>query len=163
MAADIEGFILAGGKSRRMGTDKSQLTLAGKTFIESIAEQMQSVTTRLQIVGKSAHKSFPAVDDVFANWGALGGVHAALKACQTSWALVVACDFPLVTTDLFRRLANLSGDAEAVAPIQDDGIPQPLCALYRRSACLDRAEHLINSGERKPIALLQSVSTRWVL
>jgi len=49
-----------------------------------------------------------------------------------------------------------------VAPIQRDLVPQPLCTLYRVDACLEQAERLIKSGERKPIALLQSVRTRWV-
>jgi molybdopterin-guanine dinucleotide biosynthesis protein A len=89
-------------------------------------------------------------------------VHAALSACSAEWALIVACDFPLVTGELFTRLAGLGEDFDAVAPIQSDGIPQPLCALYRVRPCLPRAEQLIKSGERKPLALLQSLHTRWV-
>ena len=68
----------------------------------------------------------------------------------------------MVTSELFAKLASLAEDFEAVAPIQRDGIPQPLCALYRVEPCLSRAEQFIKSGERKPIALLQSVTTRWV-
>jgi molybdopterin-guanine dinucleotide biosynthesis protein A len=59
-------------------------------------------------------------------------------------------------------LASLREGFEAIAPVQSDGIPQPLCALYQTERCLGRAEELINSGERKPVALLQSVQTRWV-
>ncbi len=51
---------------------------------------------------------------------------------------------------------------EAVAPVQLDQVPQPLCTLYRVEPCLAQAEQLIKSGERKPIALLQSVRTRWI-
>jgi molybdopterin-guanine dinucleotide biosynthesis protein A len=75
---------------------------------------------------------------------------------------VVACDFPFVTSELFARLAGVRSDFEAVAPIQQDGIPQPLCSLYRVEPCLRLAERLIKSDERKPITLLQSVRTRWV-
>jgi molybdopterin-guanine dinucleotide biosynthesis protein A len=103
-----------------------------------------------------------AVPDIHSRWGALGGVHAALSACGASWALVVACDFPFVTGELFQKLASLRADFEAVAPIQADSIPQPLCSLYRVEPCLALAEKLIKTGERKPIALLQSVRTRWV-
>ncbi|HAF13147.1 MAG TPA: hypothetical protein DHU55_13785 [Blastocatellia bacterium] len=166
----IEGFILAGGASRRMGTDKARLTLAGLTFVERIAGELSAVTSSVSLVGSStsdaSQVNLPVdlrrVADVYSRWGALGGVHAALAACSAEWALIVACDFPLVTGELFLRLANLSEDSDAVAPIQNDQIPQPLCALYRREACLGRAQELINSGERKPIALLQSVRTRWV-
>jgi molybdopterin-guanine dinucleotide biosynthesis protein A len=161
----IEGFILVGGQSRRMGTDKSQLVLAGQTFVERIAGELSEVTSSVKLVGGKLPASklkLPTVPDIYPQWGALGGVHAALSACSTEWALVVACDFPFVTRQLFAKLASMRTDFEAVAPIQNDGIPQPLCALYRVEPCLRLAEQFIKSGERKPVALLQSMKTRWV-
>jgi len=160
----IAAFILAGGASRRMGTDKSQLTLDGKSFVERIAAALAEISGNITVVGKSATDStrLRYVPDVHPNWGALGGVHGALAASDAAWCLIVACDFPFVTAELFGRLASLREGFEAVAPVQSDGIPQPLCALYQTERCLGRAEELINSGERKPIALLQSVQTRWV-
>jgi molybdopterin-guanine dinucleotide biosynthesis protein A len=165
----IAGFILAGGESRRMGTDKSRLVLDGQSFVERIAGELSAVAWSVSIVGSgpdvsqpSARTNLPKVSDVYPHWGALGGVHGALSACSAAWALVVACDFPFVTRELFARLQSLGEGFEAVAPIQSDGIPQPLCALYRAEPCRERAEQLIKSGERKPVALLQSVETRWV-
>lgn len=170
MSDAIQGFILAGGESRRMGTDKSRLVLDGQSFIERIARELAPLTASIRLVGDkfSQADSEPKIKlkvapDIFPQWGALGGVHAALSACSATWALVVACDFPFVTSELFHYLASVRGDFEAVAPIQHDGIPQPLCSLYRVEPCLRLAEQLIKSGERKPIALLQSVRTRWVL
>jgi len=170
----IAGFILVGGESRRMGTDKSGLMLNGQSFVDRIAGEVSGVTPLVTIVGSNAaalqlkHSSNLAiVSDVYPHWGALGGLHAALATCSAQssaeWALIVACDFPFVTKELFVRLASVRDGFDAVAPIQSDSIPQPLCALYRVARCLNRAEELIKSGERKPIALLQSVRTRWVL
>ena len=161
----IEGFILIGGQSRRMGTDKSQLVIDGQSFVERIAKELGAASSSTKVVGNNtaaSQLSLPAAPDIYPQWGALGGVHAALSNCSAEWALVVACDFPFVTRELFGRLASLRDDFDAVAPIQGDGIPQPLCALYRVEPCLGRAEQLIKSGERKPVALLQSVHTRWV-
>lgn len=174
MLNGVEGFILAGGDSRRMGTEKSRLVLGGQSFVERIARQLSAITASIKIVGDKAHQveletrneptlTIQVVPDVYRKWGALGGLHAALSACSENWAIVVACDFPLITNELFTSLANLRDDFDAVAPIQEDGIPQPLCSLYRVDPCLRLAERLIESGERKPIALLQSVRTRWVL
>ncbi|MEK6278863.1 MAG: molybdenum cofactor guanylyltransferase [Acidobacteriota bacterium] len=173
--AAIEGFILAGGQSRRMGTDKSRLMINGQTFLERIAVELSAMSASVAVVGagsapvdldaqnsKVGATRIRRVKDVYPTWGALGGVHAALSACSSDWALVVACDFPFVTRNLFARLAELRHDFEAVAPIQSDLVSQPLCSLYRVMPCLGRAEELIKSGERKPIALLQSVRTRWV-
>ena len=166
----IAGFILVGGESRRMGTDKAALSLNGQRFVERIAAEVSGVTPSVTIVGSNGaamqlneSSNLPTAPDIYPQWGALGGVHAALAACSKEWALIVACDFPFVTRELFLRLASVRQDYEAVAPIQNDSIPQPLCALYRVSPCLNRAVELIESGERKPIALLQSVNTRWFL
>jgi molybdopterin-guanine dinucleotide biosynthesis protein A len=166
----IAGFILVGGESRRMGRDKSALTFKGQRFAERIAREVSAVAASVTIVGSNTaalqleHSSnLPTAPDLYPHWGALGGVHAAIAACAADWALIVACDFPFVTGELFVRLANAREGFEAVAPIQSDSIPQPLCALYRVTPCLTRAVNLIESGERKPIALLQSVATRWIL
>lgn len=165
----IEGFILTGGNSRRMGTDKSRLVLAGQSFVERIAGELAAVTSSIKVVGGEVadgalkqKMNLQTAPDVYPQWGALGGLHAALAACSASWALIVACDLPFVTSELFTRLAGVRENNEAVAPIQKNTIPQPLCSLYRLDPCLRRAEQLIKSGERKPVALLQSVRTRWV-
>lgn len=168
----IEGFILAGGQSRRMGTDKSLLTIDGQTFVERIATELSAVASSVTVVGSTQsyptnlatnlQRSLKQIPDIYLRWGALGGVHAALSACPAKWALIVACDFPFVTGDLFLRMAAEREDFEAVAPVQKDLIPQPLCTFYRLNPCLVQAEQLIKSGERKPIALLQSVRTRWL-
>jgi molybdopterin-guanine dinucleotide biosynthesis protein A len=164
-SSSIQGFILAGGQSRRMGKDKAFLTIGGRTFLERIAAELDAVTESVTLVGTNSAGSKPGAKtapDIYPNWGALGGVHAALAACDSDWALVVACDFPFVTRQLFKHLIAGRDAFEAVAPLQKDLIPQPLCTLYRVDPCLLRANELINSGERKPIALLQSVRTRWV-
>lgn len=161
----IEGFILVGGASSRMGTDKARLEMNGLEFVERIAGALACVTERVSVVGareESAVWQLPVVPDVYTKWGALGGLHAALAACRAPWAAVVACDLPLVTGELFARLAARCANFDAVVPVQPDGRPQPLCALYRVAPCLGRAEELIASGERRPRALLRGVRTRWV-
>jgi molybdopterin-guanine dinucleotide biosynthesis protein A len=159
----IDAFILAGGASRRMGTDKSQLLLNGQTLTRRIAEALLKVAGTVTIVGRNvADPQLRSTEDVYPQWGALGGLHTALSACGTDWAFVVACDMPFVSAELFLRLASFRGHFEAVAPVQPDGRPQPLCALYRVVPCLATAEKLIQSGERRPLTLLQSVRTRSV-
>lgn len=154
-----------GGASSRMGTDKAELLLEGRSFVQRIAEELIAVTNSVTLVGKGSEKiqlNLASVPDIYENWGALGGVHAALSASHAPWSLIVACDLPFVTAELFARLAGLREDSEAVAAIQKDGRPQPLAALYRRNTCLAHADKLIKSGERRPIALLQSIRTRWI-
>jgi molybdopterin-guanine dinucleotide biosynthesis protein A len=163
----LQAFILAGGQSRRMGTDKSQLRIQNQTFTERIADTLLELTDSVTLVG--AHQQnprFESVGDVYPQWGALGGLHAALANCRREWALVVACDLPFVTAELFKHLASLAadheGDLDAVVPLQADDRPQPLAAFYRVEPCLERATGLIQAGRRRPLDLLELVKTRWV-
>ena len=163
----MEAFILAGGASRRMGTDKSQLLIERQTFADRIAETLLSVAGSVSLVasvagGQGQSSTLRTVADVYPQWGALGGLHAALAACKHDWAIVVACDLPFVTAELFSFLAGLRLDHDAVVPVQPDGRPQPLAALYRVDPCLQRATELIESGHRRPLDLLNTINTRWV-
>lgn len=156
---DIEGFVLIGGLSSRMGTDKSALTIAGESFVARATAALSGIAETIRLVGGNVTGS---VKDIYENWGAFGGLHAALTSAQTKWAAVLACDLPFVTSGLLQRLTTLREGFDAVAPIQADGRAQPLCALYSVETCRQVATELIESGERRPIALLQSVRTRWV-
>lgn len=167
----IEGFVLAGGASSRMGTDKAQLVLDGRTFVERIATALTAAANPITIVGANragndgfslSGQMLAVVPDVVESWGALGGLHAALSSARADWAFVVACDLPFVTGELFLHLAGLRGDFDAVAPVQEDGRPQPLCSIYRTASSRSIIEKLIKGGERRPVTLLQSVRTRWV-
>jgi molybdopterin-guanine dinucleotide biosynthesis protein A len=159
---DIEAFILTGGASRRMGTDKSQLLIDGQTFTARIAQTLLKLTDSVCLVGREVDPSLPNVPDVYPEWGALGGLHAALTACSREWAIVVACDLPFLTAELFWFLAEKRLDHEAVVPVQEDGRPQPLAALYRVEPCRQHATQLIEAGRRRPLDLLEAVNTRWV-
>jgi molybdopterin-guanine dinucleotide biosynthesis protein A len=164
--SEIEGFILAGGASSRMGADKAHLRLGGRTLVGRIADALGAVAGRLSVVSsKPDARAFglPVVGDVYAGRGALGGLHAALADCRAPWAAVASCDLPFVTAELFARLAASAQEGfDAVAPLQPDGRPQPLCALYARARCLDEAERLILADELRPRALLAAVRTRWL-
>jgi len=152
--SQLQGFILAGGQSRRMGTDKSRLKIENETFTERIYKTLLELTDTITVVR--------AEQDIYPNWGALGGLHTALSVCESEWALVVACDLPFVTAELFKHLASLRTDHDAVVPLQSDGRPQPLAAFYRTQPCRARATELIETGHRRPLDLLELVNTRWV-
>jgi molybdenum cofactor guanylyltransferase len=167
---DVEGFILVGGQSSRMGSDKSQLRFGTLTGVEHIAAALSQLASRIRLVGANNQDhpgGLQTIPDTHLRWGALGGIHAALAACQAEWAIIAACDLPLLTGDLFTRLWQLTSSADggpfdAIVPIQSDGRPQPLCGIYRRNSCSAMASELIGEGEHKPRALLAKVRTRWV-
>jgi molybdenum cofactor guanylyltransferase len=167
---DVEGFILVGGQSTRMGSDKSQLVFGTLTGVEHIAAALGTLTQTVSLVGGDGHHhpaDLRTIPDKHLRWGALGGIHAALAACKSEWAVIVACDLPFLTGDLLARLWQSNSPAagapfDAVVPIQPDERPQPLCGIYRRDSCAAVASQLIADGEHKPRALLAKVQTRWV-
>ena len=163
---DVEGFILVGGASSRMGSDKAQLKFDGQTGVELIAAALRPIAGAVRLVGsreEACLSPLQNIPDLHERWGALGGLHAALSACRSAWAAIVACDLPLVADELFARLWQFAKEPfDTVVPVQPDGRPQPLCAFYRRERCLAATERLIASDEHTPRALLASVSTRWV-
>jgi len=165
---DVEGFILVGGQSSRMGRDKAQLVFGTETGVKCIAAALGALTSRVRLVGAhSQDKSgLQNIADTLEHWGALGGIHAALAECEAEWAAIVACDLPFVTAELFTRLGRFTlrqeNPFDAIVPIQPDERPQPLCALYRRASCSAVVSQLISENEHKPRALLAKVRTRWV-
>ena len=124
-----------------MGTDKARLLLGGQTFIERINRALGLITPDISLVSARPEQydlSLPVVADNYRDCGALGGLHAALRACRAPWAAIVSCDLPFVTGELFRRLGEFRNEeTDAVAPLQPDGRPQPLCALYSPARCLE--------------------------
>lgn len=160
---DVEGFILVGGASSRMGRDKAELTYAGHRSIERIAAELPPPVTLVGGRHEYRHLSLKNVPDLHEHWGALGGIHASLAVAKQPWAVIVACDLPFVTRELFARLRSLADEtSDAIVPIQPDGRPQPLCAFYRPKTCLPETEKLVAQGEHTPRALLATVKTRWV-
>ena len=161
---DLEGFILAGGASSRMGTDKAQLRLGGQTLVESVAGALCEIAGRIRVVSSRHGEELcglGVVPDFYEDCGALGGLHSALAHAEASWVAVASCDLPFVTGDLMRRLTSFVEEGvEAVVPVQADGRVQPLCALYERRPCLEIVERLLREGERRPRVLVAQARTR---
>jgi molybdopterin-guanine dinucleotide biosynthesis protein A len=155
----VAAFILAGGKSTRMGADKAFVTLNGCTLLDRALNLAQSVPSDVSIVGDAAkfQPFAPVVEDIFSNCGPLGGIHAALRASTSELNLILAVDVPFVSADLLRYLiARAEGsNALATVPRTSQGW-QPLCAIYRREFA-DAAEAAIRGGNYKITALFSDV------
>ena len=129
-------LLLAGGQSRRMGTDKAGLLWNGQPFVEVIARQLAVFEERLFSVGAARAPLPPpwrSVTDVYPDCGPMGGLHAGLSACRSPYLAAVSCDLPLLESSLPLHLFSLAcGDYDAVVPVTPDGRVHPLCAVYRK-------------------------------
>jgi molybdopterin-guanine dinucleotide biosynthesis protein A len=142
------GFVLAGGRSSRMGRDKALLPLGDATMLDHIARLVQGVAGRVTLIGppeRYAALGHAVIADKIENCGPLAGVYTALSVTDADWNLVVACDMPSVTAPLFEDLfrAAAASRADAVVPQSPAGL-DPLCAVYHRrvaplaAAAIDR-------------------------
>jgi molybdopterin-guanine dinucleotide biosynthesis protein A len=156
-------FILAGGKSSRMGADKAFLEFQGRTLLARALHLARSVTSEVSIVGsKEKFAPFaPVVEDVFQNCGPLGGIHAALQSSPAELNLMLAVDLPFLSEALLQYLiaeARHVPDAAVIIP-RAGGRWQPLCAGYRRQFAAV-AENALRAGRNKIDPLFAVVSTR---
>jgi molybdopterin-guanine dinucleotide biosynthesis protein A len=161
-AADVAAFVLAGGKSTRMGSDKSFVVLDGRSLLARALGLARSVTDSVRIVG-SAEKfaAFaPVVEDIFRDCGPLGGIHAALRSSTAELNLMLAVDVPFVPSALLRYLVVRARSASAAATVpRARGGWQPLCAIYRREFA-DAAEKALRAGRYKIDALFDDATVQ---
>lgn len=161
--SDVAVFILAGGKSTRMGTDKAFVTLDGRTMLARVLEVARSVADDVHIVGDAAKYApfAPIVEDVFRNCGPLGGIHAALRSSQAELNLILAIDAPFVLPAFLRYLisrARSVPSALATAAHTNEGW-QPLCAVYRCEFA-ELAENALRAGQYKIGTLFDEANTQ---
>ena len=166
---EVDGFVLAGGASSRMGKNKAHLKLGGKTFLERAALSLSAIKPRrIFLVGNFTNENKAAdieiLPDVFKSGtpASIIGLHTALFHAETEWIAVLACDLPFASSSLFKRLTEFVQDEfEAIVPLQKDERAQPLCALYRKT-CLSRVEAALASNEWSLKKLLEKLETRFV-
>jgi len=156
---DVTAFILAGGKSTRMGADKAFVALDGRTLLARVLELARSVTPEVRIVGDPAKFAAfaPVVEDVFRGCGPLGGIHAALRSSATELNLMLAVDVPFVAPALLQFLVVRARECDAIVTVpRARGRWQPLCAVYRREFA-DAAEVALRQRRYKIDALFETV------
>lgn len=138
----VWGLVLAGGKSRRMGTDKASLTQNGESQLRRAFNLLQSHTERT-FVSTSAdqqddpvRQGFEKIVDAYENLGPLAGILSAMDTNPAVSWLVLACDLPAVDDiTITHLLTSASSESPATAYRSvHDGLPEPLCAIYRPMA-----------------------------
>jgi molybdopterin-guanine dinucleotide biosynthesis protein A len=163
------GFVLAGGKSSRMGpnTDKAFLDFRGQSLIERALTVAGMVCDRVTIVGDpgrfatyGSSKYVPVVADIFPACGPLAGIHAALTHSTAELNLMLAVDMPFVSKELLEFLFVTAEASAAIitVPRTFRGL-QPLCAVYRRDFSMV-AEQALRAGKYKVDAAFSDVSVR---
>ena len=143
--------ILAGGKSSRMNyNNKAFLSFKEKTFIEHIINAGKSFKEIIIVANdKEVYERFNlrVVEDIYKGNGPLAGIHSALKSSNTDYVLCVACDMPLVSSELLDFLGNYNENYDVLVPKYKDRL-QPLCSIYSKNI-LEKIEESLIRNENK--------------
>lgn len=159
---DAEGWVLAGGRSLRMGRDKAGVVLAGRPLLEHMLEKLRALGLRARVAGLRGFVPGIAAEvlqDAHPDCGPLSGMETALAKSEAALVLVVGVDLPLVETEFLAWMLERAATTEAMATIPRlGGEPQPLCAVYRRellggvTAALEAGDCKVTTGVERAAA-----------
>jgi len=147
-------IIMAGGGSRRMGTDKTMLEIEGRPIIQRTCRQLAACFEQILISANQADRyaflGFQTVPDKVPEQGPLMGIASALEASANELNFVIACDIPRIELGYVRRIISeaINSDADIIIPVTNEGKYEPLFAVYRKSA-LKSINKVLSSGGRK--------------
>ncbi len=134
---EAEAFVLAGGRSTRMGRDKAQLCWAGRTLLQIALDKLRTLplVAEPRIAGARAELSSHAAVllDIHPDCGPLSGIESALAASSHPLNLFLPVDLPLIPAAFLRWMllrAQITGALVTIPRL--NGQPQPLCAVYHR-------------------------------
>ncbi|MFA5417100.1 MAG: molybdenum cofactor guanylyltransferase [Bacteroidales bacterium] len=163
---DITGIVLSGGKSRRMGKEKGLCHFRGKALITYAIDILKPLCRELIIsannkIDQYELLDYPVISDEIPDAGPIGGLYSCLKQSQSDINLVISCDTPFVTIEVYQELLKYSNDYQAVVPIHENGFIEPLTACYHLS-CVSVIQQQLETGNYKMMDLLDELNTKYV-
>jgi molybdopterin-guanine dinucleotide biosynthesis protein A len=133
----LNGLVLAGGKSERMGFDKGAINLNGKEQRYHVADMLKSFCSEVYIScrqeqQKDIDTQYSSLPDTFTGLGPFGAILSAFREKPDNGWLVVACDLPLLDEQTFLHLTSNRNIAAIATAYQSsfDGFPEPLITIW---------------------------------
>jgi molybdopterin-guanine dinucleotide biosynthesis protein A len=159
LALPVHGFVLAGGKSSRMGEDKALLRFCGRPMVEIAVEKLRGFCTEVTIAGnrEDLAEFAPVVGEMRVGVGPAAGIEAGLLAAKQEWAMFVPVDVPLVPGALLRRWAVEALRVGMTVSFLRVGQKQPAFCLLKREM-VSSFTKLMDSGERRLEVLLNQTA-----
>ncbi|WP_374689630.1 molybdenum cofactor guanylyltransferase [Promineifilum sp.] len=164
MTNNLTIAIQAGGKSSRMGVDKSFVPFLGRPMIEVVRDRVAGLGDEVILITNNqepyAYLDLPMFGDIYPDSGPLGGIYTAIHHASHPHTLVVACDMPWLNRPLLEYMVGLRETADIIVP-RWEKFPEPLHAIYSK-ACLEPIREKLEAQQLKITAFFGRVRLRFV-
>ncbi len=141
----VGAWLLAGGQSRRMGSDKALLPVKGQPLLVHTLAKLHTLTPSVHVLAPAeryAHLHISSIPDLrsgpTSSLGPLAGIETALSLTAFPWNWIVACDLPFLDVEWMARLQTIAlsspNGTSCVCPLSAEKGLHPLCALWHVSA-----------------------------
>ena len=152
-------FILCGGKSSRMQSEKGLVLFQKKPFIEHIIQAVLPITDKIQLItGTKEYDYLPysKIPDIIEDKGPLGGIYSALTSSETEFNLILSCDIPLISTELLAELILKHNEEAGITVFATESRVHPLIGIYSKKT-LPIIKEAVESDELKMMDFLEKV------
>jgi molybdopterin-guanine dinucleotide biosynthesis protein A len=157
---NISAYILCGGKSSRMQTEKGLVKYKNKAFIQWVIDAVEPITKNIFLVTDNqdyAVLGYPLIPDEYKAKGPVGGIFSALNQSETDNNLILSCDIPNISTSVIQNyLMNNKEANKDVTFLSDDDNSYPLIAIYNKRVASKFLE-AISSDKLKLVSLLSEL------
>jgi molybdopterin-guanine dinucleotide biosynthesis protein A len=157
--SNITAFILAGGSSSRIGSNKALLEIGGKSLISRLIEIVHPIFDEV-IISSNESELYEGtgkriIKDIITGKGPLGGIHSALQFTKTEKNFFVSCDMPFISKDVIEFLCGYKSGKAILIP-KAEGRIQQLCGIYSKSV-LQEVENLLVKSNKSTSNLKGSI------
>ncbi len=151
--------ILAGGYSSRMGMNKAELKIQGRTLLELQMEKARAAGfSEILVSGYApAGEGVRSIPDIYPHKGPLSGIHAGLLAAKSSACLILCVDMPLIPAEVLRAL--MREHAGGITLLGHGDLIEPTVGVYDRSL-LPLCEEILNSDNTSIRVLMRQAGYR---
>ncbi|AXB58569.1 molybdenum cofactor guanylyltransferase [Flavobacterium fluviale] len=149
-------FILCGGKSSRMQSEKGLVLFQDKPFIDHIIQAILPITNQIKLITASKqydYLEYEKIPDLIVDKGPLGGIYTALSHSETEFNLILSCDIPLISTELLQELISKHTKEAGITIFASESKTHPLIGIYSKNI-LSVIKESIDSDELKMMDLL---------
>ncbi len=157
MYNDITGILLSGGKSSRMGMNKSFLKLGSKYVVEVIYEVMAGLFRNVLVITNEPERyselGYITFADIYKDKGPLGGIHSGLIHSGTEKNFIISCDMPLINESVLRFIIDYPLESDIKVAFADNFIQQ-LCGLYSKSLIPGIESELLKKSDSNKCSVL---------